>query len=70
MVSGSFNSTQNNDSLKLKFARVDDQILKEKLESIKLALMFYSARKDASEWTIELMEKHKELMKKFLVNSY
>ena len=71
LVSGSFNSTQNNDSLKLKFARVDDQILKEnKLESIKLALMFYSAQKDASKWTIELMEKHKNLMIGALKKSY
>lgn len=71
LVSDSFNSTQSNDSLELKFARVKDQINKDnKLESIKLALMFYSAQKDASKWTIELMEKHEELMKKVLEESY
>lgn len=71
LISGAFNSTQNNDSLKLKFARVDDQILKEnKLESIKLALMFYSAQKDASKWTIERMEMHEKLMISFLKSTY
>ena len=71
LVSGVFNSTQNHNSLKLKFARVDDQILKEnKLESIKLALMFYSAQKDASKWTIERMEMHEKLMIEILRKSY
>lgn len=71
LVSGSFNSTQNNDSLKLKFARVDDQILKEnKLESIKLAIMFYTANKEAAKWTPTLMQEHEEIMIEVLEESY
>lgn len=71
LVSDSFNSTQSNDSLKLKFARVDDQILKEnKLESIKLAIMFYTANKEAAKWTPTLMQEHEEIMIEVLEESY
>lgn len=70
LVSDSFNSTQSNDSLTFKFTRVKDQILKKTLESIKLAIMFYTANKEATNWTRKLMKEHEELMKVFLENSY
>lgn len=70
LISSSFNSTQNDDSLSLKFSRVKDQIDKNKLESIKLALMYYSAQKEYKNWTIKLMEYHKDLMVEFLKNTY
>ena len=73
LVSDIFNSTQNNNTLSLKFARVKDQILKlkeRKLERIKLAIMFYTAKKEATEWTPDLMKKHEDIMIKVLEESY
>ena len=66
-----FNLTQSDNALALKFARVKDQISKEaKLESIKLALMYYSANQNEENWTIETMKKHEELMVTILEKSY
>lgn len=71
LISDSFNSIQSNNALEMKFARVEEQISKEdKLESIKLALMYYSANKKASNWTIDTMRNHEELMVKILEKSY
>lgn len=71
LVSDIFNSTQNNNTLSLKFARVKDQILKEKkLESIKLAIMFYTAKKESTKWTPTMMQEHEEIMIKVLEESY
>lgn len=70
LISNTFNSTQNDNSLEMKFARIEEQINQNKIESIKLVLMYYSAQQKATNWTKELMEKHKELMVKFLENSY
>lgn len=70
LISQSFNSTQNDDSLSFKFVRVKDQIDKNKLESIKLALIYYSANKEYKQWTKELMKKHGDLMFDFLKDSY
>lgn len=71
LISDLFNLTQSDNALALKFARVKDQISKEaKLESIKLALMYYSANQNEENWTIETMKKHEELMVTILEKSY
>lgn len=70
LISQSFNSTQNDDSLSLKFSRVKDQIDKNKLESIKLAMIYYSAHGEYKEWTKDLMKSHKRLMVDVLNSSY
>lgn len=73
LISDTFNIIQGNDPLGWKFARIKDQIdqIKDnKLESIKLAIMFYTANKEATNWTRELMEKHKEIMIEVLRKSY
>ena len=71
LISDSFNSTQSNNALEMKFARVEEQISKEdKLESIKLALMYYSANKKASNWTIQTMHDHQKFMVDFLKGTY
>lgn len=71
LISDSFNSTQSNNALEMKFARVEEQISKEdKLESIKLALMYYSANKKASNWTIQTMHDHQKFMVIFLKGTY
>ena len=43
LISGSFNSTQSDDSLNPKFGRIRDLIYEGRLESIKLALMYFEA---------------------------
>ena len=60
MISSSFNSTQGNDSIGVKFARVKDrQILGDgKLESIKMLLMFLDAHGNDQEWLPDLVNQH------------
>lgn len=70
LISNTFNSTQNDNSLEMKFARIEEQINQNKIESIKLVLMYFSAQQKATNWTKELMEKHKKLMVEFLENTY
>lgn len=63
MISSSFNSTQSNDSVGVKFARLSDtQIPQGKLESIKLLLMFKCAQGQESGWTTEAAEAHQNAM--------
>lgn len=70
LISTSFNATQNDNSLERKFARIEEHINQNKIESIKLVLMYYSAQKQAMNWEIELMKKHRDLMVQFLKNTY
>ena len=71
MISASFNSTQGNDSVGVKFARVkDNQIPNKNLESIKLLLMFRAAGGDDKNWTPEMAEKHGKEMHKLLEGHY
>lgn len=65
MISSSFNSLQQNDSIGVKFARLrDTQIPQKNLESIKLLLMFKVAGGQESGWTVEVMQDHgKEMLK-------
>jgi len=70
LISDYFNLTQSDNALALKFARVKNQIEKNNLESIKLALMYYSANGKSENWTVTLMKDHKDLMVKFLESTY
>ena len=67
MISSSFNSLQQNDSIGVKFARLrDTQIPQKNLESIKLLLMFKCAGDNENEWTVKAMQDHGEKMLKML----
>lgn len=59
MISSSFNSLQQNDSIGVKFARLRDiQIPHKNLESIKMLLMFKRAGGQESGWTVKAMQDH------------
>lgn len=59
MISSSFNSLQQNDTVGVKFARLKDtQIPQKSLESIKLLLMFALAGREESGWTSKKAETH------------
>lgn len=64
MISSSFNSAQSNDSIGIKFARLTDVQLKipGRLESIKLLLMFKSAKESVDGWTSDAVEDHENKM--------
>lgn len=63
MISASFNSQQGNDSVGTKFGRLGDQMANNKLESIKLLLMFIRAGSIEVGWTQDAAGKHlKEMM--------
>ncbi len=63
MISSSFNSLQQNDSIGVKFARLrDTQIPQKNLESIKMLLMFKCAGGNENEWTVDAMKKHEREM--------
>ena len=63
MISSSFNSAQQNDSVGIKFQRLKEvQLRNNNLESIKLLLMFKLAGGQESGWTIEAMENHESEM--------
>lgn len=70
LISSVFNSTQNNDSLNPKFGRIRDQITQKKLESIKLAIMYYEAGGRSEEWTSEIAKKHGQRMLEILKQTY
>lgn len=70
LISSTFNSSQNNDSLNPKFGRIRDQITQKKLESIKLAIMYYEANGKSEMWTKEISKKHGEKMIEFLNKTY
>lgn len=71
MISSSFNSFQQNDSVGVKFARLQEtQIPNGNLESIKLLLMFKLAGGKESEWTTSKAEDHGTAMYKLLESSH
>lgn len=70
MISSSFNSFQQNDSVGVKFARLQEtQIPNGNLESIKLLLMFKLAGGKESEWTTSKAKDHGTAMYKLLESS-
>lgn len=70
LISSTFNSTQSNDSVKVKFARVENQIERGQLESIKLYEMYILSEKNGKNWDGALVEQHEEKMDKILEESY
>lgn len=70
LISSNFNSTQSNDSVTVKFARVKDQIERKLLESLKLYKMYKSANEKEEFWNLETMKKHEKEMYTILKNSY
>lgn len=70
LISGSFNSTQSDDSLNPKFGRIRDLIYEGRLESIKLALMYFEADGKSENWTRGRSKEHGEKMIDFLKKTY
>lgn len=70
LISSSFNSTQSNDSVRVKFARISDQINSGNLESIKMYKMFQVAGGNDNKWTENLAKDHRKEMIKVLDASY
>ena len=71
MISSSFNSFQQNDSVGVKFARLQEtQIPNGNLESIKLLLMFKLAGGKESVWTTRKAEDHGTAMFELLKSSH
>ena len=58
MISQSFNSLQSNDNVRLKFARIQEQLDNKSLQSIKLLVMFRSANEDHSKWCEQLAQEN------------
>lgn len=72
MISPEFNSTQSNDDVKLKFARIETQIEgKNLLECIKLLKMYELAKaKNNGNWNQELAKEHGNEMIDILIDSF
>ena len=70
MISQSFNSTQSNDSVKVKFARIEDQAATNDLQSLKLYHMYLSANRSQDSWNEEAAKIHETKMLDILKDSY
>ena len=70
MISSSFNSSQSNDPVGIKFARIKEQEERNNLESLKLYEMFLKAEGNKNGWTEQLANDHEQEMLKILVESY
>ena len=70
LISQSFNSQQSNDSVKVKFARIEDQADNAKLESIKMYRIYLDAKRTPDGWDEKAREKHEEEMYNLLKKSY
>lgn len=62
MISQSFNSTQSNDNIRVKFARIQEQLDNKSLQSLKMLVMFRSANEDHSKWNEQLALKNLNIM--------
>ncbi len=69
MISSSFNSSQSNDPIGIKFARIKEQEERNNLESLKLYEMFLKA-KEKNGWTEQLSKEHEGEMLAILNKSY
>lgn len=71
MISSSFNSTQGNDAVRVKFARVEIQMERRALQSLKLLVMYnvYKGQQPES-WASTLAKEHGEKMIKMLKDSF
>ena len=54
MISQSFNSLQSNDNVRIKFARIQEQLDNKSLQSLKMLVMFRRANEDHSKWSEQL----------------
>lgn len=70
MISQSFNSQQSNDNVRVKFARIQEQIDNKSLQSIKLLKMFRMAEDDHTKWNEGLAKEHLDDMCKILNDSF
>ena len=70
LISQSFNSSQSDDPVRVKFARIKEQYDENNIESIKLYMAYKECDDSKSKWTIEIMRKHEENMYKKLENIY
>ncbi len=72
MISAGFNSQQGNHGVAEKFGRLKDQLSngKQKLESIKLLLMFNEAERNENGWTVKASESHGSKMIEILKSYY
>ncbi len=70
LISGVYNSTQKNQSLNHKFVNVAEHVIKKKIESIKLAIMYCCANGDLKNWTKPKAFEHQKKMMKILEDSY
>jgi len=70
LISQSFNSQQSNDSVTVKFARIEDQADNAKLESIKMYRIYLDAKRTLDGWDEKAREKHEEEMYNLLKKSY
>lgn len=70
MISQSFNSQQSNDNVRVKFARIQEQIDNKSLQSIKLLKMFRMAEDDHTKWNEGLAEEHLDDICKILNDSF
>lgn len=62
MISQSFNSLQSNDNIRVKFARIQEQLDNKSLQSLKMLVMFRSANEDHSKWSEKLAIENLEQM--------
>lgn len=62
MISQSFNSLQSNDNIRVKFARIQEQLDNKSLQSLKMLVMFRSANEDHSKWSEQLALENLEKM--------
>ena len=69
LISQSFNSTQGNDPVHVKFARVEDQVNRYSLQSLKMYHMYLMARQSGG-WSRKVSDEHKNMMLDLLADSY
>lgn len=70
MISVEFNSTQSDDPVDVKFARIKSQAERNALQSIKLYLMYKAAEGNALNWTMQKASDHEQRMKTIIEDSY
>ena len=70
MMSQSFNSQQQDDPIKVKFARIEEQAKNHSLQSIKMYLMYVESKRSSEGWTVALKNEHQERMYDLLKKSF
>lgn len=70
MISQSFNSQQQDDPIKVKFARIEEQANNHSLQSIKMYLMYVESKRSSEGWTVALKNEHQERMYDLLKKSF